>query len=205
MNSRRKLHSLQCVNESIDDACMLSMGDNTFVVLADTNGEQPLSLLKLHKTLSLIDSPRNMPSVDVTTMLYREMGTIPIERKSSDIDRVRQGISALASLPTRGARISFVSAGYDHVVQSWTLEEDPTLPPSSHYLNMRHTSVVQSLLLVDEGSLKLVSGGADCLVNVFDLEVERTIRAIRTSNSVYQVHKTDNPECILLEVLVLRS
>ena len=46
----------------------------------------------------------------------------------------------------------------------------------------------------------LVVAGADCCVNVWDLQSERPVRTLRTSNSVYQLHRTNRPECVLLEV-----
>lgn len=126
-----------------------------------------------------------------------------IDRRPFDNGRTRQGVSAVAAIPAIDDSLSFVSAGYDHVVQLWSLDFALTSPPISCILNVRHNSVIQSMLAIKEGPPKLLSAGADCTVNVYDLRSEHTEHTIRTSNSVYQIHSTDRSECFLLEVSLI--
>ena len=66
---------------------------------------------------------------------------------------------------------------------------------------------VGTLLVADEEGWRredfvcaMTRAGADCRVNIFDLSSERAVHAMKTSNSVYQLHKVDSPNSVLLEV-----
>lgn len=59
---------------------------------------------------------------------------------------------------------------------------------------------MQSLLPMRDTSHKLVSAGADCTVNVWDLSSERLVNTLKASNSVYQLHPSYSPFCTLWEV-----
>jgi WD40 repeat protein len=66
----------------------------------------------------------------------------------------------------------FASGGYDHIVHLWTLYEDTT-PPSAEKLEIKHQSIVHTLLAIRDTSRKLVSGGADRTVNIYDISSAR--------------------------------
>ena len=67
-------------------------------------------------------------------------------------------------------------------------------------LPVKHTALVQSLLPVRDTSHKLVTAGADCKVNIWELASERVVNTFKVSNSVYHIHRTDLPYGLLLEV-----
>ena len=113
-------------------------------------------------------------------------------------DRRLRGVSAVHPLPV-GRELQFVSGGYDHVVDLWTVEED-LQSAKAISLSVTHSSLIQSMTTIKDSSLKLITAGADCLVNVWDLQAEISLRTIRTSNSVYQLHPTALAECVLAEV-----
>ncbi|KAI0728713.1 WD40-repeat-containing domain protein [Fomitopsis betulina] len=93
----------------------------------------------------------------------------------------------------------FASGGYDHVVHLWDASQDVSrLIPTP--LAIRHTSTVQTLLAIHDTSHKLVSGGADCNVHIYDISSERTVNTLKLSNSVYHAHEAVSPFCTLLEV-----
>jgi len=93
----------------------------------------------------------------------------------------------------------FVSGGYDRTVQLWTVDESLSSARSLS-LAIHHNSIVNSFATIKDTSLKVVSAGADCLVNIWDFASEHTIKTMRTSSMVYHVHSTVRPECILFEV-----
>lgn len=93
----------------------------------------------------------------------------------------------------------FASGGYDHAVHLWDASQDVSRPTPSP-LAIRHTSTVQTLLAIRDTSHKLVSGGADCNVHIYDLSSERVVNTLKTSNSVYHAHEAISPFCTLLEV-----
>ncbi|KAH9853782.1 WD40-repeat-containing domain protein [Lenzites betulinus] len=93
----------------------------------------------------------------------------------------------------------FATGGYDHLVHLWSYSGDkPTA--SSVPLPIRHTAAVQSLLAIRDTSHKLVTAGADCTVNVFDLSSERVVNTLKLSNSVYHVHPAISEFCSLFEI-----
>lgn len=125
-----------------------------------------------------------------------------LKRPSQDPDRRLRGASAVASLLNNP--LTFVSGGYDHIVHLWSLSPSIDVPtPEPRPIDIKHSSKVQSLLSVDVTSPKLLTAGADCFVNVWDLPSERPLITIRTSNSVYHLHPTVRPECVLFEVRFL--
>ncbi|KAJ7781429.1 WD40-repeat-containing domain protein [Mycena metata] len=93
----------------------------------------------------------------------------------------------------------FASGGYDHCVHLWSVKADLS-SASPTTLSIKHNSQIQSLLAIHDSSHKLVSAGADCSVNIWDLSSERVVHSLKTSNSVYHAHPTTSPFCTLLEV-----
>lgn len=85
------------------------------------------------------------------------------------------------------------------MVHLWDASQDVSrLIPTP--LAIRHTSTVQTLLAIHDTSHKLVSGGADCNVHIYDISSERTVNTLKLSNSVYHAHEAVSPFCTLLEV-----
>lgn len=194
---KKEFHSFQGFKGTVDDACTLPSPDDSLVVVAEASGEQPLSLLILSENFESNDG--SQASLSLKAGICNKRPLTVIDRRSSNIGQLRQGVSSVATIPKTENYLSFTSAGYDHVVQLWSLDTSFSSPPTSKVLRIHHSSVIHSMLVVEDGTPKLISAGADCCVNVYNLGAERTDYTIRTSNSVYQVHKTDRPECLLLE------
>ena len=91
----------------------------------------------------------------------------------------------------------FVSAGYDHVFHHWTIDPFDNDRSESKLLNIKHKSLVQSLHRRDH---YLLSGGADNIVQRWDMLAEAQCAKFQTSNSVYQLHSACHSDCVLLEV-----
>ncbi|KAH7903810.1 WD40-repeat-containing domain protein, partial [Hygrophoropsis aurantiaca] len=106
------------------------------------------------------------------------------------------GASALTAMMQD---LMFASGGYDHSVHLWTFSEDLS-NASPVLLAIKHTAVIHSLLSIRDTSRKLISAGADCNVQLWDLSAERATHKIRMSNIPYHVHGTTSPFCTLLEV-----
>ncbi|TBU48509.1 WD40-repeat-containing domain protein [Dichomitus squalens] len=96
---------------------------------------------------------------------------------------------------------SFAVGGYDHIVNLWSLPEERDAPPvRSAPLAARHTSAIHSLLPVRDTSHKLLIGGADCALSVYDLSSERTVNTLKLSNPIYHLHPVASPHCVLVEL-----
>ncbi len=93
----------------------------------------------------------------------------------------------------------FASGGYDHLVHLWDVKPDLSAA-HPRALSIKHNSVVQALLSIRDSSHKLISGGADCSLNVFDLPSERVVNSLKTSNIVYNLHPLASPFTTLVEV-----
>ncbi|KLO12840.1 WD40 repeat-like protein, partial [Schizopora paradoxa] len=93
----------------------------------------------------------------------------------------------------------FITGGYDRAIELWTVEKS-LCSAVSVSLTIHHHSTIYSLTTLKDTSQKVVSSGADCIVNIWDLASERTIKSLRTSNMVYHVHATERPGCVLYEV-----
>ncbi|KAF9008648.1 hypothetical protein BDZ89DRAFT_965042 [Hymenopellis radicata] len=94
----------------------------------------------------------------------------------------------------------FASGGYDHLVHLWNVTPDLSAA-HPRALSIKHNSVVQALLSIRDSSHKLISGGADCSFNIFDLASERVVNSIKTSNIVYNLHSlASSPFTTLVEV-----
>ncbi|KAH8113386.1 WD40-repeat-containing domain protein [Phellopilus nigrolimitatus] len=174
---QRELCSFKSASkETIDDTCLLAPPYDGIAVIGQADEKNALSLLHLTDEV--------------------KQCRVPVERESSNRDRALRGVSAVTALSTSTAPLAFISAGYDHVLHIWTLDPSFSLPPKPHALDVRHTSLVQSLLVIPDTVPKLLSAGADCCVNVWDLSAERKLGSTKTSNSVYQLHRTERPECV---------
>ncbi len=95
--------------------------------------------------------------------------------------------------------LMFATGGYDHVIHLWAVKPDFSAA-SPKVLAMKHNSVVQSLLSFRDTGHKLMSGGADCTINLYDLASERVVNTLKTSNIIYNSHTTSSPFCTLTEV-----
>ena len=96
---------------------------------------------------------------------------------------------------------SFAVGGYDHIVNVWSLpDEHNARPVKSEPLAIKHTSAIHTLLPVRDTSHKLLTGGADCTVSVYDLSSERTVNTLKLSNPIYHLHPVESPHCVLIEV-----
>ena len=99
--------------------------------------------------------------------------------------------------------LSFATGGADHAVHIWNVDHDLRITRSELPLAIRHTSQIHSLLPILDSSHKLVSSGADCNVNVYDLSSERVVNIIKLSNPGFYVHRSGNPSTILIQVCPL--
>lgn len=95
----------------------------------------------------------------------------------------------------------FATGGSDHVVHLWEVDSDFS-SATSRSLSLKHSAPVHSLLSIRDTSHKLISAGADCTVNLYDLASERVVNTMKNSNTVYHVHTTSSPFCTLLEVIM---
>ena len=69
-------------------------------------------------------------------------------------DRRLRGVSAVHPLPV-GRELQFVSGGYDHVVDLWTVEED-LQSAKAISLSVTHSSLIQSMNNLTEDTERFV-------------------------------------------------
>ncbi|CDO74059.1 hypothetical protein BN946_scf185043.g109 [Trametes cinnabarina] len=163
----------------VDDACVISDGENAIIALGHARSTQQLSLVQLQGKRA------------------RDIGTFD---RPAQTER-NGGISAVCAMMQPDM---FATGGYDHFVHLWSISAGRPPTPSAP-LALKHTSVVQSLLAIRDTSRKLITASADCSVNIFDLASERVVNTLRLSNSVYHVHPTVSQFCILLERAAIRD
>lgn len=68
--------------------------------------------------------------------------------------------------------LKFATGGFDHAVHLWDINEELSAS-CGNPLVIKHTAPVHSLLSICDSSHKLLSAGADCTANVYDLSSER--------------------------------
>ncbi|KAL4265567.1 WD40 repeat-like protein [Pleurotus pulmonarius] len=159
---------------TIDDACLLVTHDADCIVLAHSGQSPQISLVALFDN----DKP-------FSVHLDR-----PWEQAR------KSGVGTVAALPQEHA---FVSGGHDRIIHLWNVDND-LKSAQLHTLAIKHTSLITSLLPVDNTGPKLISASADCSVQYYDFSSEKTISTIKVSNPIYHVHATDSPFCSLLEI-----
>jgi len=160
--------------ERVDDACLIPAKRGSYIAIGHVRDSRQIGLY------------------DVTHDKARHV--VWLERP---LDPSRKGgISSMCTMTKPGM---FASGGYDHRVHLWTIPSNP-VRTSSEMLSIKHSSVVNALLPVKDTSHKLLTGGADCIVNVFELSSERVVNTFKTSNSVFQLHPSLSEFCTLLEV-----
>jgi len=98
---------------------------------------------------------------------------------------------------------SFATGGADHAIHIWNIDHNLQVARSESPLAIRHTSLVHSLLPIRDSSHKLVSSGADCNINVYDLSSERVVNIIKLSNPGFHIHHSGNPSTLLVQVCLL--
>ncbi|OBZ76194.1 hypothetical protein A0H81_03587 [Grifola frondosa] len=174
----RRSHALRVGRKStrqvVDDACLLATPDSDIIVFANARDDCQVSLteVKCHR------------ATDIGAFSRATRG------------EKRSGISAVCTMMQPRM---FATGGYDHMVHLWTVTDDIS-GTSSAPLAIKHASLVQSLLAVRDTSHKLVSAGADCSVNIWDISSECVVNTLKVSNSVYHVHQAISPSCVLLEL-----
>ncbi|TDL29293.1 WD40 repeat-like protein [Rickenella mellea] len=164
-------------HDRIDDACILNLPGRDIAIIGQSreDSSHPLSITHL-------DGDKNARFM-------------PLERPSEAEGKMR-GVSCACALHQQAV---FVTGGYDHIVHLWTLN-DTLASATSSTLQIKHSSTVQSLLPLRNKSSQLLSAGADCRVNVWDISSERTVKTLNTSNSVYHLHSMPDVGCVCLEV-----
>ncbi|KAK0206148.1 WD40-repeat-containing domain protein [Desarmillaria ectypa] len=160
------------LREPIDDACVLSNGTRSVVIVSRLQESHQLSAIHI-----------GLPAPPLTL-------TRPLNKTK------RGGVS---SVTTMMQPLMFATGGYDHVIHLWKIKPDFSAA-SPKMLAMKHNSAVQSLLPIRDTSYKLMSGGADCAINLYDLASERVVNTFKTSNIIYHSHATPSPFCTLIEV-----
>ena len=96
--------------------------------------------------------------------------------------------------------LSFATGGVDHAIHIWKVDHELQITCSALPLGIKHTSLIHSLLPIQDSSKKLVSSGADCNVNVYGLSSERVAHMIQLSNPGFHLHRAENPSVILIQV-----
>lgn len=176
----------------VEDVSLFPEPYSDWIVVAQPEEERALSLMRLEGEFVCLSSL--LKWIWFTTHMQKR---VPLARESSDKTRRFRGVSAVATLSSSRTRLSFMSAGYDHKFHLWSLDPDLIEQPECEAVNIQHRSLVQTLLNVDH---YVLSGGADNIVQRWDLGAEAPAAKFRTSNSVYQLHRFDHPQCVLLEV-----
>lgn len=111
------------------------------------------------------------------------------------------GLTAICSMMQP---LSFATGGADHTIHIWNIDPNLQTTHSERPLAIRHTSLIHSLLPIQDTSPKLVSSGADCSVNIYDLPSERVVNTIKLSNPGFHVHRPGIPSTLLIQVRQLR-
>ncbi|KAK0191411.1 WD40-repeat-containing domain protein [Armillaria mellea] len=160
------------LREPIDDACVLSNGARSVVIISRLQESHQLSAVHI-----------GLPAPPLTF--------------ARPWNQAKRG--GVSSVTTMMQPLMFATGGYDHVIHLWEVKPDFSAA-SPKVLAMKHNSVVQSLLSFRDTSHKLMSGGADCIINLYDLASERVVNTLKTSNIIYNSHTTSSPFCTLTEV-----
>ncbi|KAK7061596.1 WD-repeats-region domain-containing protein [Favolaschia claudopus] len=160
---------------AVDDACIVSHGNHSAVILGHNRDNQQLSMINGS---------------------HPQLATSAVHLQRPSVAGKKSGTSAVASLMQP---LMFASGGYDHAVHIWTINQDFS-SATPELTAIKHNSQVQSLLALMDTSHKLVSAGADCNVHFWDLSSERVVNTLKTSNSAFHLHSTTSPFCTLLEV-----
>ncbi|KAK0467936.1 WD40-repeat-containing domain protein [Desarmillaria tabescens] len=160
------------LREPVDDACVLSNGTRSVVIFSRLQESHQLSAVHI-----------GLPAPPLTF-------TRPWNKAK------RAGVSSVTAMMQP---LMFATGGYDHVIHLWEVKSDFSAA-SPKVLAMKHNSLVQSLLSIRDTSHKLMSGGADCTINLYDLASERVVNTLKTSNIIYHSHTTSSPFCTLTEV-----
>ncbi|KAK0205634.1 WD40-repeat-containing domain protein [Armillaria fumosa] len=163
---------LSDLREPVDDACVLSNGARSVVIISRLQESHQLSAVHI-----------GLPAPPLTF-------TRPWNKAK------RGGVSSVTAMMQP---LMFATGGYDHTIHLWEVKPDFSAA-SPKVLAMKHNSVVQSLLSFQDTSHKLMSGGADCTINLYDLASERVVNTLKTSNIIYNSHTTSSPFCTLTEV-----
>ncbi|KAM5535633.1 hypothetical protein V8D89_010620 [Ganoderma adspersum] len=161
----------------VEDACVLHGTHKRTVVIGRAGNNEQLSLVRIQD-----GKVRDVGSFD----------------RRSQADK-KGGISAVCAMTQP---VAFATGGYDHLVNLWSLpnDGDESPPVPSTPLAIKHSSAIHSLLPVRDTSHKLLTGGADCTLAIYDLSSERTVNTLKLSNPIYHVHAVASPFCALLEL-----
>lgn len=112
-----------------------------------------------------------------------------------------EGLTAICAMMQP---FSFATGGADRAIHIWNVDHNLQVACPELPLAIRHTSLIHSLLPIRDSSYKLVSSGADCNINVYDLSSERVVNLIKLSNPGFHVHHSGNPSTLLVQVCLLR-
>ncbi len=178
----------------IEDACVLHGTHKRTVVIGRAGNNEQLSIVRIQD--GKVRGPPFFASKRPLTS-WSKVRDIEFFDRRSQADK-KGGISAVCAMMQPGA---FATGGYDHLVNLWSLPNEVDSPPMpSAPLAIKHTSALHSLLPVRDTSHKLLTGGADCALGVYDLSSERTVNTMKLSNPIYHIHSVASPFCALLEV-----
>ncbi|KAJ3991833.1 WD40-repeat-containing domain protein [Lentinula boryana] len=172
--SVKRSHDSAC-DVLLDDACLISSEVQTSAVLGHVRDSHQLSLVNLNE-----HNPH----------------PYAIDLRRPWNESKRGGVSSVCAM---GQPHSFATGGYDRVVHLWKLDSNHS-SALAQPLAINHTNVVQSLLPVCDTSHKLISAGADCKVNIYNLSSQRVFNSFKTSNQINHLHWTHSPFCTLLEI-----
>jgi len=162
-------------SEFVNGACVLNVYGSALLVLAHGRESNPVTIHRLG---------------------YRT-ATRPIGSYDRPVTPGKpSGLTAICSMMQP---LSFATGGADHAIHIWNVDHDLQTTCSVSPLAITHTSSIYSLLPIRDSGYKLVSSGADCNVNVYDLLSERVINTIKLSNPAFHVHHSGNPSTLLIQ------
>lgn len=88
--------------------------------------------------------------------------------------------------------------GHTHRVRLWDITSDLNLE-TSRPLNIKHTAAIRALLVTGPSGTKILSGGDDRLINVFDIAADRPVSHVDCSSRVHHLHATSQRDSVLVE------
>ena len=190
-------HALELVN----DVCALNAYGSALLVLAHGRENGTVTIHRLGYRSPVIFIFSIHPSCQARTTDTRSTQTRQIGSYNRPaVFGKPNGLTAICSMMQP---LSFATGGADRAIHMWKIDHNLQTTYSEAPLAIRHTSLIYSLLPILDSGHKLISSGADCNLNVYDLSSERVVKSIKLSNPAFHVHQAGNPSTLLIQVCPL--